>query len=40
MPQRVDQSGPSRRKVRGPRMVGELPVNPPNNVAAGYVPDE
>ena len=38
MPKRVDQSGPGRRKVAG--MVGDLPINPVDDVATGNVPDE
>ena len=38
MPQRVDQSGPGRRKVAG--MVGDLPINPVDDVATGNVADE
>ena len=38
MPKRVDQSGPGRRKVA--EMVGELPINPVDDVATGNVPDE
>ena len=40
MPQRVDQAGPGRREVSGSGMVGELPINPPDDVATGNVPDE
>jgi hypothetical protein len=38
MPKRVDQSGPGRRKVA--EMVGELPINPVDDVATGNVADE
>ena len=38
MPKRVDQGGPGRRKVA--EMVGELPINPVDDVATGNVPDE
>jgi hypothetical protein len=40
MPQRVDQGGPGPREVGGSRIVGELVVNPSNDVATGNVPDE
>ncbi|MFZ2079360.1 MAG: hypothetical protein WAV38_22470 [Xanthobacteraceae bacterium] len=38
MPKRVDQGGPGRRKVA--QMVGDLPINPVDDVATGNVPDE
>ena len=38
MPKRVDESGPGRRKVA--EMVGDLPINPVDDVATGNVPDE
>jgi hypothetical protein len=40
MPERVDQSGPRCREVLGSKVVSELPVNPPNNVATGDIPNE
>ena len=40
MPKRVDQGGPGRREVSGCGMVGELPINPRDDVAFGNVPDE
>ena len=40
MPERVDQGGPGRRKVGGSGMVGELLINPADDVATGNVPDE
>jgi hypothetical protein len=38
MPKRVDEGGPGCRKVAG--MVGELPINPVDDVPTGNVPDE
>ena len=40
IPQRVDQGGPGFREVCSPSLVGELPINPPNNVATGCVADK
>ena len=40
MPQRIDQGGPGRWKVGGSGIVGELLINPADDVATGNVPDE
>ena len=40
MPNWVDQGGPGCRKVVGSGMVGDLLINPADDVATGNVPNE